>query len=225
MTKQHHSHIHLALSQLTAFLFQCHAIFFVDIDILIIRYHAKHGYTTNILQHLATLIEEAHVATKLVDDDTFDEFSVFRRLQHNAAINGSKDTTAVNVAHKDYVSLCVTGHRHIYQIAVLQVYLRNTASALHHNGVITCCQTVKSIANLLAVIGGQRGRPSLHTTCAPVVVGILVADGFAVQDHLRSMVTLRLQEQWIHIRMTRDASCLSLYSLRTANLETLGCGV
>ncbi len=152
MSQKDDCHVHFALGQLTAFLFQCHAVLFINIDIFVIGYHTQDRYATNIFEHLATLVEEAHIATKLIDDDTFDEFPIFGRLQHDAAINGSEDTTAVNIANKDDISLCMTGHRHIHQIAVLQVYLRNTASTLHHNGVITRCQTVESVTNFLPII-------------------------------------------------------------------------
>ena len=77
MSQQHYSHIHLALSQLTAFLFQCHTILFINIDIFIIRYNAQDWYATEVLQHPSAFVEEAHIPTELIDDDALDEFAVF----------------------------------------------------------------------------------------------------------------------------------------------------
>ena len=54
---------------------------------------------------------------------------------------------------------------------------------------------------------------------------MLTADGLAVQNDLRRVVALWLQEQRVHVRMTRNACCLGLNSLCTANLEAVGCGI
>ena len=201
MSQQHHSNIHLTLSQLTTFLLQCYTIFLIDIDIFIIRYHAQDWHTTNIFEHLASLVEKTHIATKLIDNDAFDELSVLGALQHDATIDGSKHAPSVDIAHQNDICLCMSRHRHIHQIAIFQIDFCDTASTLHHNGIIAFGQTIKSIADLpTEIIIAQRNRPY----CAfpsllggvrgrlPIVVGILVADGFAVQNYLRSMIALGL---------------------------------
>ena len=152
MSKQNHSHIHLTLFQLTTFLFQRHTIFFIDIDILIIRYHAQHRHATNVFKHLPTLVKKTHIATKLIDDNTLDEFSVLWALQHDAAIDGSEHAPSVDIAHQNNICLCMSRHRHIYQVAILQIDLRNTARTLHHDGIIARSQTIEGYTDLSTVI-------------------------------------------------------------------------
>ena len=218
MSQQHHSNIHLTLSQLTTFLLQCYTIFLIDIDIFIIRYHAQDWHTTNIFEHLASLVEKTHIATKLIDNDAFDELSVLGALQHDATIDGSKHAPSVDIAHQNDICLCMSRHRHIHQIAIFQIDFCDTASTLHHNGIIAFGQTIESIADLLAEV-------DFRCTTTPVIVGIFVADGLAIQNDLGSMVALGLQQQGVHVRMTRNARSLSLNSLSASYLESFWCSI
>ena len=122
----------------------------------------------------------------------------------------------------------MTGHRHVHQVAVFQIDLRDATSALHHDGIIARGQTVEGRAYFLAVIYIQTivlFPCLLVSLSSPIIIRIFVADGFAVEDDLRGMVTLGLQQQGIHIRMTGDACCLGLNSLGSAYLQTLRSGV
>ena len=107
-------HIHLALLHLERLLSQRHRVFFLDMDIFIIRYDTQDRYATEIFQHLAPLLKEAHIPTELIDDDALDKLTVFWRLQGDAAIDGGKYAPSVNIAHQDDISLSVAGHRHIH---------------------------------------------------------------------------------------------------------------
>ena len=60
---------------------------------------------------------------------------------------------------------------------------------------------------------------------APIVVGMLAAYGFAMQDDLRGVVALGFQEQRIHIRFAGHTSSLGLNSLRTTYLQAIGGGI
>ena len=129
-------HIHLALLHLERLLSQRHRVFFLDMYIFIIRYDTQDRHATEIFQHLASLLKETHIPTELIDDDALDKFSVFWRLQGDAAIDGCKHPPTVDIAHQDDISLSVTGHRHIHQVAVFQIDFCDAACALHHDGVI-----------------------------------------------------------------------------------------
>ena len=58
-------------------------------------------------------------------------------------------------------------------------------------------------------------------TFSPIVIGILVADGFTMQHHLRCMVRLWFQQQRVHIRMTGNACCFGLNCLGAAYLQSI----
>ena len=123
-------------------------------NVFIIRYDAQYGNAADVFQHPATLVEESHIASELIDNDAFDELPVFGRLQHNATINTGKDTPAVDVAYEDNVRLCMTGHRQIHQVGSLQIDFRNTACPLHDDRVIASRQAVESIAHFFAEVDG-----------------------------------------------------------------------
>ena len=185
MPQQHHSDIHFSLSQLALFVFQTDAIFLVNIDVFIVRDDTQNGDTADIFEHLTTFLKEAHVASELIDNDAFNEFPFFRTLQHDAAIDAGKDASSVDIAHEDNISLGVLGHGHIHEVAILEVYLCNTACTLHHDRVIFRCQTVEGGTHLSTKVKARlRDSISLHTTLAPKVVSVLIANGFAVENDL-----------------------------------------
>ena len=91
-------------------------------DILEIWDDTQYWHTTDVLEHLPSLIEESHIASELVYDDTLDEFPVFWSLEGDAAINRSEYSTSVNISHKDYISLGMSGHRKIHEVGIPEVY-------------------------------------------------------------------------------------------------------
>ena len=123
MLQHDDSYIYLSLLHDERLLSQRHRVFLFDMDIFIIWYDTKNRYATYILKHLPTFIEESHIASELVNDNTLDEFSVFRGLECDAAIYGSEDSTSVYIAHKDYISLSMTSHRKIHEVGISEVYL------------------------------------------------------------------------------------------------------
>ena len=112
----------------------------------------------------------------------------------------------------------MTCHREVHQVRITQVNLRDTPCPFHHNGIIPFSQTVKGGTYLIAEI-------DVRITAPPIIVGILIADGFAVQDNLRRMVTLRFEQQRVHIRMTRNTCRLSLHGLGSSDLQSFRGGV
>ena len=218
MAKHDHGHVDLAALGLHRLLSQRHTVFLLNIDVFVVRNYAQHGDAADVLQHLAPLVKQAHVATELVDDDALDETAVFGSLQGDAAIDRGKHPTPVDITHEDHVGLGMPCHGQVHQVGVTQVDFRDAARALHHDGVETGCQTVKGSAHLTPVIDVGRAA-------TPVIIGILVADGLAVQDDLRRVVTLGLEQQRIHVGMARDAGSLGLDSLGATDFKALGRGV
>ena len=96
---------------MSALLLKADTIFFIYVDVFIIRYDTQHRDAADILKHAAPLVKESHVAAKLIDDDALDELSVLRGLQHDAAIYGGKDTAPVDIAHKNDIGPCMPRHR------------------------------------------------------------------------------------------------------------------
>ena len=125
----------------------------------------------------------------------------------------------------------MTRHGHVDKVVVAEVDFGNRASSLHDNGVVLLREAVEGSADFLAEVnrlsGGNRqsGRCGGGWGFAPEIVGIAVAYGDAIEHHLAGVVTLRFQEKWVHVGVTRNASSLCLYSLGTANLQTFGSGV
>ena len=108
-------------------------------------------------------------------------------------------------------------HREIHEVTVAQVDFGDAARTFHHDGVIALRQTVVCFTHCLTQF--------LTPLFAEIVVSMTVADGFAVEHHLTGMIALRLQEQGIHVSMTRDARSFGLYSLCTTYLKAFGSGV
>ena len=215
VTQHDNGHIDLATLGLHRLLSQRHTVLLLDIDILVVWDDTQHGNSADVLQHFAAFVKQAHIAAKLVDDNALDKLSVLESLQGDTAINRSEYPTPVNVAHQDDIGMGMTGHGQVHQVGVPQVDLRNAASSLHHDGIVTCCQALKGIAHLTAVIDVRRAS-------SPVIIGILVADGLAVQDDLRSVVALGLQQQRVHIGVARDSSGLGLNGLGAPDFKAFG---
>ena len=105
-------------------------------DILEIRNNAQDGDATEVFEHATALVEEAQVATKLINNDALDELAVFGRLEGDTAIDGGEDTTTVNIAYKDDIGLGMARHGHVDEIGISEVYFRDAACTLHHNGIV-----------------------------------------------------------------------------------------
>ena len=152
---------------------QSHAILLLDVNVFIVRDNAQHRNTADVLEHFTALVKQAHIATELVDDDALDKVSVLRLLQGDAAIDRGKYPTPIDVANQDYIGMGMMSHGQVYQVGVAQVDFRNAACTLHDDGIIAGSQTIESIAHFTAIVDVRRAS-------APIVIGILIADGLAV---------------------------------------------
>ena len=152
MAQEHYCHIHLALLQSAVLPGQGYGVFFFNMDVIIIRYDAKHGHTAELFKHAAAVVEQAQVAAELIDDDALDQLAVLLGLQGYAAVDRGEDAAAVDVANKDDVGAGMARHGQVYQVVVTEIEFRNAACALHDDGVVAGVETVESIADLAAEI-------------------------------------------------------------------------
>ena len=121
-------------------------------DILEVRYHTQHRDATELLQHVTPLIKETQVATELIYQDALDTLTILRSLQRYAAIDRGKHPPSVDIPHQYHVGLGVSRHRHIDQVRIPQVDLRDAPCPFHHNGMVTGGQTVESLTHLCAEV-------------------------------------------------------------------------
>ena len=180
VAQSHHGDVHLVGHQATLHLVGHHAVFLFDADVVEIGHHTEHGHATEVFNHLSALVKQVQVAPELVDDDALDAVLVFGRLQHHAAVKTGKDAATVDVAHQHYGSVGMVCHGHVHDVAVAQVDLRYAARSLQYDGVVVSGQTVEGLARLTAQI--------ILALASEIGIGILVANGFAVEHDLRGVV-------------------------------------
>ena len=176
MTKQHHRHIDLPLHRFPLFQRKLHRIFFLNVNIVVIRYHTQHWNAADFFHHLHTRLKQAKVATKLIDNDSLDALAVFRRLQGHRTVGTGKHTSPVDVGYQNHIRMGMTRHGQIYQIRILQVDFRDAARSFHHHRIVTGCQAVECLVHFPAQL-----IPSL---CPEIGIRTPVAYGLAVQYHL-----------------------------------------
>ena len=176
VAEHHHGDIHLALTGFHVLPFQRDAVFFFDMDVLEIGQHPQNRNATDLFQLAASLIEEAAVTAKLIDNDALNEPAVLRFLQHDRTIDGGKDATTVDIGHQDDIGSCIAGHRNIHDIHVAEVDFGNAACTFHHDGVIAGSETVESFVDSLS--------QHFASLAAEILRGMLVTDGTSVENHL-----------------------------------------
>ena len=71
----------------------------------------------------------------------------------------------------------MTCHWQVHEVGIPEVNLRDTASPLHHDGIIAGSQTIEGLTNL---------PPEIYVggTTTPVIIGTLTADGLTIEHHL-----------------------------------------
>ena len=137
MTEQYHRHIDLSLHRLPLFQGKFHRIFFLDVDVVVIRYHAQHRNATDFFHHLHPRFKQAKVATKLIDNNSLDAFAVFRCLQGHRTVGTGKHTSPVDIGYQNHIRMGMTRHGQIHQVRILQVDFRDTARSFHHHRIVT----------------------------------------------------------------------------------------
>ena len=213
VTQQHHRHVHLAPFRGRRLALQRHRILLLYVDVGEYRHHSQHWYTAQLLQHPAPIFKQPQIASELIDYYAFHHGAILRREQHQRAVDAGENPAAVYVAHQYDVGPGMARHGDVHQVAVAQVYLRKAPGPLQNYWVETAAQPVVS--------GEHRLPQLLATLLAEVVVGVAVADGLAVQHHLRGVVTLGLEQQRIHVGVRFQSRGLRLHRLRPSNFQPI----
>ena len=211
VTQQHHRHVNLAHFCSRRLALQRHRILLLYVDVGEYRHHSQHRYAAQLLQHPAPIFKQPQIASELIDYYAFHQGAILRREQHQRAVDAGENPAAVYVAHQDDVGPGMASHGDVHQVAVAQVYLRQAPGPLHNYRVE---------APAKPVIGVKHRLPQLLATLlAEIVVGVAVADGFAIHHHLRGVVALGLEQQRIHVGVRFQSRGLCLHRLRPANLQ------
>ena len=175
MAQQDDRDIHLSLRGLEVFVAEVDGIFFVDLYVHIGN-DPQNRHMTQVFEHTPSLLEQAEVSPELVNDNTLDSGPVFRLLQQDGTIDTGKDASPVDVSHQNHVSTGISCHRHIDQIRIPQVNLRDAAGPFHHDRIIAGSQPV---------IGGMHGLAQDIPSLTPeIIIRIPVTDGTAVEHDL-----------------------------------------
>ena len=211
-------HVDLSLSETTLFPVEHHGILLLDLNILEPGDHTDHRYTGQLVQQLASLVEQGGISPELVNDNSFHERFFLRTQQGDRAIDRSKHTASVNVCHQVGSGSRTEGHTHVGDVAIPQVQLRDAASSLQHDRVVASSQSLES---------GCRGVEESFFLLVPteVILGGKVADRFATEHHLRGLVASRFQQYGVHVGMRSDAARFGLHHLCPSHLAPLRCRV
>ena len=139
---------------------EVNAVLFLDVDVLIVGHHTQDRHATKVFEHFSATVEEAKVTTKLIDNDSLDALSVFWCLENDAAIDGSKDTATVYVAHQNDIGIGMASHGHVDKVVVAEVDFGDRASPFHHDGVVALGEAIEGSTDLLAEVNRPSPRPS-----------------------------------------------------------------
>ena len=186
--------------------------------VLEVRNYTQNRHFADILKYLAALVKQTQVSAELVDYYAFYKLLVIGSLESYRSVCACKNSSPINIGHKDYACPGVSGHRHIHQIRVTQVYFRYAACTLHHYRVVAVAQAIKGSIHLLAE----------HLTTfipAEIIIRSHITDSLPVKHHLRCMVRAGFEQQRVHIGVAGNAGSLSLNGLRATYLQAIGSGV
>ena len=164
---------------------------------------------------MSALVEQRTVSPKLIDDNSFYQGTFFRAKQLDRAIDGTEDAASVDVGHKECCRPDSQRHPHVGDIAIPEVQLGNASGSFENNWVVALFQAPESGDGLL-----EQGL--FLTFHAEIVFGGQIADGPAVEHHLRGGVVGRFQEDRVHVRVRGDPASLGLNDLRASHLATFG---
>ena len=176
MAQQDNGYIDFTQFGLHRFCGKGKGVFFFDIYFLIIRNNPYHRNAAKFFEHLDAGLEQADIATELIDKNTLNAFTLVRAKQQQRTVDTGKDTAPVDVSHKDNICSGMQGHRKIYQISVPQVYFGNASGTFHHHRIVAGRQTV--------VCGTDFATQFITAFGTEIIVGITVTDGTAVEHNL-----------------------------------------
>ena len=144
-----------------------------------------------------TVGKERRIAAKLVDEKTPDHRRVVRVQYRPRANERSNDAAAIDIADQHDWHTGSTGKAHVGDVACPQVDLRRRAGAFNHDDIALRLQPVPAFHDL-----GQQ-----FATLVPEIATAQRAADLAVNDQLRCVVGLRLEQYRVHVGVRFDPAC------------------
>lgn len=177
--------------------------------------YAGAGDAQALLHHLDAGVEQADVATELVDDEGANARSVFGGEELDGAVEGGEDAASVYVSNEEAVGFGGMSHAHVDDVVVAEVDLGGGAGTLQEDEVVGGGEPAIALDD-----GGEEGGGAV----LEVVLGGDLAPDLAQQDDLGSGFGTRLDEHRIHVGAGRGAAGFGLQGLGAADLAAIGGG-
>ena len=122
-----------------------------------------------------------------------------------------EDTPPVDVADKQDGGCRIAGHGHIDDIVGLEVHFGRASRAFQHDGVVFPGQGIEGPLRRVKGLG----------FVTDIGIHVHIPDGLPQDDHLRTRIAVRFQEDGIHAHIRIDASGLGLNDLGPAHLTAV----
>ena len=168
----------------------------------------RDGKPTAFAQNLETGVEDGLVAAELVDDEALHVAPLLVVEQHERAEQLREHTATIDVARQQHGRFRHLGHAHVHDVVVLEVDFGRTARTFDDDDVEAACQIVISAHD----VGHKLVLVSEVLTCAHR------AEHMTVDDHLRTRVVCRFQQNRVHSSLGRHASSFGLHNLSASHL-------
>ena len=163
-------------------------------------------------ENLHPIDEQGRVAAELVDDEAADEALFVHGKQPERPEELGEDAAAVDVADEEDGGIQVAGNGHVDDVGRLQVQLGRAAGALDD-------QEVEPDAEAVERLDDRRPEGPLALV---VLAGRHRPPGVAMNNHLRAVVGLGLEEDRVHVDVGLDPRGERLERLSPADLAAVG---
>ena len=173
--------------------------------------HADHRLAGACFQPLQPRFEQLDVAAEAVDDEALHARLLRGRKQFQRADEVREDAAAVGVGDEDHRAIHFLGKAHVGDVAVAQVDLGRAAGALDQHAFVLRTEPL------------IRFEHRLHRPRLVLVIGdgVEILQRPAVDDDLRALVGVRLQQHRVEIGMRLQAGSQRLQRLRAADLAAV----
>ena len=188
------------------------AVFGLDMQVVHVGNHREGWHRGFFLEPFQSGFEQRHIAAKAVDYEPDHALLLGFAEQRPGSVEMRKHTAAIDIGNDDDRAIGGLGKPHVGNIVFAQVDLGRAAGTLDQHEFVVFYET------------GMRVEHRRHQFGLVRVVGhrVHVVDGAAVDDHLRTLVAGRLEQDRVHRHRWFQPAGLRLHRLRATNLATLG---
>ena len=156
--------------------------------------------------------EKAGIAPELIDDEPLHKGDILGIGHHFRSGEARDDAAAVDVANENDGHAARAGEPEIGDVVSSQVDLGHGARAFDEHEIRLTAQTREAI---------EHGSHELRFQFL-ILGGLRAANHAALHHNLRPDLTLRLQQNGVHMDAWRDPGGASLESLRPSDLAAIG---